>query len=127
MTYYIAGSRAMDPKKFPNNSRYHRVEIAKFEIPESGRIKGKSAESRIILYLKRRFVSPTQEFHVIQEHTVTKGDRLDNIAAKYLGDPEQFWRICDANNAMQPNELTEKAGRKINITLPEGIPSPTPR
>ena len=36
-----------------------------------------------------------------------QGDRLDNIAARYLGDPEQFWRICDANGAMRPDELTD--------------------
>ena len=35
------------------------------------------------------------------------GDRLDNVSAQYLGDPEQFWRLCDANNAMEPEELTE--------------------
>ena len=28
--------------------------------------------------------------------------------AQYLGDPEQFWRICDANGAMRPEELTEE-------------------
>jgi hypothetical protein len=53
---------------------------------------------------------------------VFQGDRLDNIAALYLGDPEQFWRICDANAAMRPNELTETIGRRLRITLPEGIP-----
>ncbi len=24
----------------------------------------------------------------------SEGDRLDNVAAKYIGDPEQFWRVC---------------------------------
>jgi hypothetical protein len=55
---------------------------------------------------------------------VTQGDRLDNIAAKYLGDPEQFWRLCDANGAMRPDALTETIGRWLRITLPEGIPRP---
>jgi hypothetical protein len=55
---------------------------------------------------------------------VTQGDRLDNVTARYLGDPEAFWRICDANNAMRPNELTETIGRRLRITLPEGIPGP---
>ena len=40
----------------------------------------------------------------------------------YLGDPEQFWRVCDANRAMRPDELTETIGRRLRITLPEGIP-----
>ena len=33
-------------------------------------------------------------------------DRLDVMAAQYLGDPELFWRICDANGAMRPEEFT---------------------
>jgi hypothetical protein len=52
---------------------------------------------------------------------VKEPDRLDNIAARYLGDPEQFWRICDANPILEPEEL-EVAGRRILITLPEGMP-----
>ena len=59
---------------------------------------------------------------MLQEHTVSQGDRLDNLAAQYLGDPEQFWRLCDANAAMHPEELTQDIGRPLRITLPEGIP-----
>jgi hypothetical protein len=57
------------------------------------------------------------------EHTVTQGERLDNIAAQYLGDPEQFWRICDANAVLRPDELTDTTGRRIRITMPAGIPA----
>ena len=53
-----------------------------------------------------------------------EGERLDIIAAQHLGDPEQFWRLCDANGAMRPDELTETVGRRLRITLPEGIPGP---
>jgi len=59
---------------------------------------------------------------LLQWHRVTQGERLDNVTAKYLGDPEQFWRLCDANRALRPQELTETLGRRIAITLPEGIP-----
>ena len=50
-----------------------------------------------------------------------QGERLDNIAAQYLGDPTLFWRLADANGAMRPEELTETVGRKLRITMPEGI------
>lgn len=53
---------------------------------------------------------------------MNEGERLDQVAAKYLGDPEAFWRIADANGAMRPQALTETAGRRLRITLPEGIP-----
>ena len=80
---------------------------------------------KTVVYLRRRFVPSPQRFQLLQLHTVTEGERLDNITARYLGDPEQFWRVCDANNAMRPQELTETIGRQVRITLPEGITGPT--
>ena len=53
----------------------------------------------------------------VLEHTVTQGERLDNITARYLDDPTQFWRVCDANVVLRPEEL-ERIGRVINITIP---------
>lgn len=97
---------------YPINSRYNGIETATFE----------ATDGRTIAYLKRRFVPAPESFALLEEHTVIQGDRLDNIAARYLGDPEQFWRICDANRAIRPEELTETTGRKLRITLPQGVP-----
>jgi hypothetical protein len=101
---------------FPVSSRYHGVDTATLE----------TATGKTIVYLRRRFAPPPERFALLEEHTVTQGDRLDNIAAQSLGDPELFWRICDANNAMRPEELIETVGRKLRTTLPEGIPVVTP-
>jgi hypothetical protein len=97
---------------FPITSRYYRVDTATLETPDG----------RTIVYLRRRFVPQPGRFSLLQVHTVTEGERLDNITAQYLGDPEQFWRVADANNAMRPEDLTAEPGRKLRITLPEGIP-----
>lgn len=97
---------------FPPTSRYHNIQTATLE----------SRDGRTWVYLRRRFVPPPERFALLQEHVVVQGDRLDNITARYLGDPEQFWRVCDANGAMRPDELTETIGRRLRITLPEGIP-----
>jgi hypothetical protein len=97
---------------FPITSRYYAIHIVTRETPEG----------REVAYLRRRFVPPPERFELLAEHTVTEGERLDNIAAKYLGDPEQFWRLCDANGALRPEELVETVGRRLRITLPEGIP-----
>ena len=97
---------------FSVTSRYYTIETAKWVTPDG----------KTIVYLRRRFVPPPENFALLQEHGVTEGERLDNITARYLGDPEQFWQICDANNAMQPEELILIAGRRLRITLPEGIP-----
>jgi len=97
---------------FPTNGRYQNVETTKL-------VRHDGTE---VVYLKRRFVPQPEAFALLQEHVVVESDRLDNITARYLGDPEQFWRVCDANRAMRPEELTEEIGRRLRITLPEGIP-----
>lgn len=99
---------------FPPNSRYYgfrTIELA-------------DREGRTLVYLERRFVPPPESFALLQEHAVAQGERLDNITAHYLGDPEQFWRICDANSPMRPDDLTATLGRRLRITLPQGIPGP---
>lgn len=78
-----------------------------------------TGDGREVCYVERRFVPATPPRLVLAEHVVADGDRLDNVAAKYLGDPEQFWRLCDANGALHPEELTAEPGRRIRIPLPE--------
>ncbi len=97
---------------FQPTSRYYLVDTDVYETPDGEKIR----------YLLRRFVPPPERFTLIQDHTVTQGERLDNITASYLGDPEQFWQLCDSNRALRPEELTDQVGRQIHITLPEGIP-----
>jgi hypothetical protein len=100
---------------FSVTSRYYGLQTARRE----------TTDGKTVAYVLRRFVPPPDRVELLQEHTVTEGERLDNITAQYLGDPEQFWRVCDANGAVRPDELTETVGRKLRITLPEGIPGAT--
>jgi hypothetical protein len=97
---------------FSPTSRYAGLAVEKLTEPDG----------RVVAYVVRRFVPAPDRFHVLYEHVVTEGERLDNVTARYLGDPEQFWRVCDANAAMNPSELTATPGRRLRITLPEGIP-----
>ncbi|GAB4578157.1 MAG: hypothetical protein Fur0022_08900 [Anaerolineales bacterium] len=98
-------------EQFPLTSRYSRLEMATLELPNG----------KTVRYLKRRFLPSAETFSLLREHTVLAGERLDHIAFLELGDAEQFWRICDANNALHPEDLLE-IGKKLRITLPEGIP-----
>jgi len=109
---FLLQQQGIQSSHFSPTSRYFGLEIKVTDTEGQGKV----------AYVKRRFISPPENFHLLQEHTVSQGERLDNITHQYLGDPEQFWRICDANAAMHPNELTETIGAKIRITLPEGIP-----
>jgi hypothetical protein len=105
----------LEATAFPPNSRYHGIETNTMETPTGEKI----------VYLKRRFVPAPQKFALLQIHTVVQGDRLDLLAHQYLGDPEQFWRLCDANGAMRPRTLTETVSRLVHIAGPEGIPGGT--
>src|SRR5215510_14790935 len=97
---------------FPATSRYFGIETTTIE----------TSDGKVHAYLRRRFIPQPERFTTLQEYSVVQGDRIDNLAARFLGDPLQFWRMCDANRAMRPEELTEVIGRRIRITLPEGIP-----
>lgn len=97
---------------YPPTSRYYGLGSAQLTQPDG----------TVVTYLKRRFVPPPEHFATLTEHQVVSGDRPDRLAAQYLGDPEQYWRICDANGTMNPPELTGTVGAYVRITLPEGIP-----
>ena len=99
------------PSLFPANSRYRGVATTTLT----------AANSQMTVYLRRRFVPSLSELSIVRQHVVLQGERLDNLASQFLGDPELFWRLCDANAAMRPEEL-EVVGLTIDIALPEGLP-----
>ena len=96
---------------FAPTSRYYGIATATFVDPMG-------AEHAYVL---RRFIPPMQAFATLQLHTVTQGERYDTLAAKYIGDPLQFWRLADANGVSDPADL-ETPGGSVRITLPAGIP-----
>jgi hypothetical protein len=53
----------------------------------------------------------------IQAHAVKQGERLDLIAFQFYGDPEQYWRVCDGNRALKPEDLLDPIGRRLVIPL----------
>jgi nucleoid-associated protein YgaU len=75
-----------------------------------------------VAYLQRRIIPQPDIYTSLQKYAVVDGDRLDNLSAKFLGDPLLFWMIADANRAMGPDELTAQVGRTILIPLASGIP-----
>lgn len=93
---------------FDPTSRYFQIEDA--SITENN--------GHVIVYKKRRFHPRTDNMTTLHDFTVAAGDRLDNICGHLLGDPLQYWRICDANKTMHPLELTEVIGKVIHIPLP---------
>jgi hypothetical protein len=104
-------ANALKTPLFPPTSRYYGIGSAVVQ----------TRDGKTVVYLKRRFLPQPEDLTLLQEHSVSAGDRIDNLAHQYLGDAEQYWRLCDGNGAMHPVELTETVGRRIRITLPEGV------
>ena len=96
---------------FAPNSRYQATDTGTYT----------TTDGRTIAYLRRRFIPQPAQLVQAAQYTVTQGDRLDVLSARYLGDPTLFWRIGDANTAMRPGDLTAVVGRTLRICLPEGI------
>ena len=48
------------------------------------------------------------------------GDRLDQIAGRFLADATNFWRLCDANDAMVPDALAASPLVGVPIDAPTG-------
>lgn len=97
---------------FDTNSRYFKINYASLTAKDS------DGKERRIVYKRRRFIPSTEGTTTLVEHTVIQGERLDNITALYLGDPTLFWRVCDANLILDPDELTAQSGSRIKINLP---------
>lgn len=96
---------------FDTTSRYFPIEIATMSIPDS------EDGTREVRYVRRRIIPSAEDSTTLVEHTVTQGERLDRITARYIGDPTQSWRVCDVNNVLQPEEL-EETGRVVDIAMP---------
>lgn len=94
---------------FEHTSRYYGLETATHSTPDG----------RVVAYKRRRFLPRGKEMPLLVEVTVIQGDRLDLITARTLGDPEQFWRVCDANDAMNPPDLTARPGKAVRVPVPQ--------
>jgi hypothetical protein len=79
---------------FFKGSRYEKVPTTWLTNPSGRRI----------AYKATRFIPRTD---AIEGHWVTADERLDHIAWQHYRDPERFWRICDANTALWPDDILE--------------------
>ena len=93
---------------FASTSRYAGIETVRYTTPDG----------REFFYVRRRLLPDPATMTLVATHAVVQGDRLDNVTARYLGDPELFWRLADANLAMRPEELTAEPGRRLRIAMP---------
>ena len=93
---------------FDHKSRYYLLPDAVHEIEEGDHI----------AYVRRRFLPQGDRIPLLSLVSIAPGDRLDLIAARTLGDAQQFWQICDANNCLNPFDLTADIGATLRVPVP---------
>jgi hypothetical protein len=97
---------------FESSSRYNKVATRTAKVADA------TGQIRTISYKLRRELPGRDTMATLGEHLVRQDERLDNITARYLADPTQFWQLCDANVVQKPADLTARSGRLIKVPLP---------
>jgi nucleoid-associated protein YgaU len=111
----LIAASALPETSYGTSSRYYGLRVLEYQAPDG----------RVIRYVKRRFIPQSSAFPKLVSHSVQQGDRIDTIAARYLGDPLFYWRIADANLTVRPDEVLID-GKSIKIPLPATTPSGLP-
>ena len=93
---------------FDFTSRYAKLPTMTYTAPDG----------QVIAYVARRFLPVGDTMPLLAQVTVGARERLDLLTYRTLGDPLQFWRIADANNAINPFDL-EDDGRTLRIPVPQ--------
>ena len=94
--------------EFAFNSRYRGVPLRTRTLPDG----------TVETYVGRRIIPALERYAAAGRHKVTGGERIDSIAAEAFGDPEQYWKICDANGDADPAQAAAPDGRLLVIPLP---------
>ncbi len=103
---------AIPSTPFVPQSRYSGVSLALLQL--------RPGETGVV-YVRRRFIPAPGTLAIAARHVVAALDRPDLLGAKYLGDALLYWRIADANTVVDPHELTDALGRRLDIPLAPGM------
>jgi hypothetical protein len=103
---------AIPSTPFVPQSRYSGVPLAVWQ---------RRPEERVLAYVQRRFIPAAASLTIVARHVAAALDRPDLLGARYLGDPLLYWHIADANAVVDPNELTDTVGRRVEIPLAPGM------
>ncbi len=109
----LLAAGAVPTTTFPPTSRYADVGIDAWD-------RGDGAPP--VPFLRMRLCPRPERFTLLYELRVASGDRRDLLAARHLGEAELWWRLADANGVLDPRALTDVVGRRLRVTLAEGIP-----
>jgi len=87
---------------FSKSSRYYNLPDLTWTDPTG----------RKVVYKSVRLIPPPRK-HPETMTLVGQSERLDLVAARTLGRSDFFWKLCDANLALDPFELIEAEKHKL--------------
>ncbi|MCK0195355.1 hypothetical protein MWN34_00355 [Ancylobacter sp. 6x-1] len=93
------------------NSRYFGIATLTYRTPDG----------REIAYSARRLLPRPENLAVLAIHANDRERRIDEIGDQYYGDPEQYWRICDANLVFWPPDATQESRTRLMVPLPQEV------
>jgi hypothetical protein len=79
---------------------------------QSGQYTVKDRRGRIVNVVS---VPPIPQQTLLGYHVLKQGQRLDHLSDKYLKDPAGYWRICEFNQVMLAEDLSEQ----LQIGIPQ--------
>lgn len=94
---------------FQRSSRYYQLDDAIYQTPHG----------QPIVYKRRRLLPQGAAMPQLNVVSADSNNRLDLVASRVLGAAEHFWRICDANNAMNPFTVIADTGGQLRIAPPQ--------
>lgn len=66
-------------------------------------MKDRRGREVVVVVVPEAPIQAVQGYHLLKQ-----GQRVDHLAARYMDDQAGFWRICEANDAMLPEALSER-------------------
>jgi hypothetical protein len=98
----------MTDNPFPLNSRYKADNVRQYT----------TADGETVPFVGRRIIPEMDRYSVLDRHRTVTSERIDQVADAFYGDPEQYWRICDANGVRRPAEADDPVGHLLVIPMP---------
>ena len=95
---------------FEPGSRYQGLPTDQVTLPDG----------RVVTVVRRRVLPRGAAMEEIARVVVDQAEvgRPDLLTTRVLGDPEQYWRLCDANDVVHPDELTAAVGEEVRVATP---------
>jgi hypothetical protein len=107
----LLSAGAIAQQSFDVDSRYYGLPV----------LTTSAATQDVVRYVSRRFVPDPKNLTPMGAYRIRQGDRIDIISGALLGKALSYWQICDANRAVEPDDVCAEPGTFITITLPASI------